>query len=63
MPYLTDYYADFGSYPVKPIYDPVAKRDAMVRWLYPERAGRIINGEDEATNADIALWRRVGGRP
>lgn len=34
-----------------------------LRWVHGDvRASRIVIGEDNATDADIASWKRLGGR-
>jgi hypothetical protein len=34
-----------------------------LKWAYGvERLTRIVLGEDEGTNADLASWRRVGAK-
>jgi hypothetical protein len=40
-----------------------AELAAKLVWLYgPERARDILDGEDRATEADIAAWRSLGVR-
>lgn len=43
----------------QPLYGP--ETIERLRWQHgPERVANILNGTDDATNADIAAWRRLG---
>lgn len=47
--------------PTTPAWNSLVDR---LVWQYGEvRAAAILNGFDDATEADIALWRTIGRKP